>query len=248
MFWVNYNNLYNFIYTDNFMEIIHGERFRKSIQDNLKKIPRETGEDFLKINKIFSESQIYVLGGFVRDSILQVLYNYKSPMNDLDILIDDDHFGVKINAFSKKDFSRFGGLKFKYSNFSMDVFGMNNISFLKQNPYLRKNIENVLRGCDISTSALAYDTNKKEIYNIWAMEDILRKEVNLNDQDYLRIGPSISRLILHADKMGFKIGERGIDYIKRNYSSKIDKEILDYLKYKNIEHLFPLIKNFVNSI
>ncbi len=230
------------------MQIFNDIRFRKSIEENLNKIPEKSKADFSKIKKLFPLNQIYILGGFVRDSILQVLYNYRFPLNDLDILIDDKTFGYKIKNFPRESLSRFGGLKFKYGNFSIDVFGMENIFFLKDNPKLEKNLENVLKGCDISTSALAYNLEKERFYGCNASKDIFNREVNLTNHNYLEIGPSISRLILHADKMNFKIGEKGGNYIKKNYSEKIDKEILDYLKYKKVEHLFPLIKDKIVSI
>lgn len=231
------------------MEIISDERFRKSIENNLVKIPPAVRRDFFDIiRNNFPVENIYILGGFVRDSISAVLYNYDFPINDLDLLIDDPEFNPFAEKFQKENLSRFGGFKFKYSGFSMDVFGMDNIFFLKDNLALEKNIENVLKGCDLTTSAFGYNLSSKEIYSVDAMKDIYRKEVNVNDCSYLKAAPTISRLILHADKMNFDIGKSGINYIKKNYSPKLDKEIMDFLKYKEVEHTFPLIKQHINEI
>ena len=214
----------------------------------MKEIPLEAKKDFDRIRRTFSEKEINIIGGFVRDSILEVLYNYQFPMNDLDILLESSDFEDKIKIFPKENVSRFGGLKFKYDNFSMDVFSLNNIFFLRDNPQLDKNLENVLVGCDLSTSALGYNLGTGEIYDVRAMEDIHNKEINVNNHTYIEAGPTISRLILHADKMGFKIGKKGIDYIKDNYNSNVAGEIMTFLEYKNVEHLFPFIKGKVDSI
>jgi len=230
------------------MEVIFNNDFNYSIKDNLKRMPSGARVDFAGITHDFSFKDIYVMGGFVRDSILQVLYGYNFPINDLDILIDNSKFVEIAKKYSKENFSRFGGLKFKYPGFSMDVFGMNNIFFLKDKPELEKILDNVLNGCDLSTSALGYNLSSRKIYSVGAIEDIYKKEINVNNHSYMKAGPTISRLILHADKMGFKIGETGIDYIKENYSSKLDNDILEFLKYKEVSHLFSLIKENINKI
>jgi tRNA nucleotidyltransferase/poly(A) polymerase len=228
-------------------EFLNSE-FQESIKDNLEKIPSAAREDFYDITHNFSFKDIYIMGGFVRDSILKVLYNYIFPINDLDILVDNPRFAEIAKKYSKESFSRFGGLKFKYPNFSMDIFSMDNVFFLKNNLALEKNIENVLKGCDLTTSALAYNLESHKIYNVGTMEDIYKKTVNVNDHSYIESAPTISRLILHADKMGFKIGESGINYIKKNYSPNLDKKIMDFLNYKDIGHLFPLIKENIRKV
>jgi tRNA nucleotidyltransferase/poly(A) polymerase len=230
------------------MQIILDERFQKSIENNLNNVPKEANMNFMNVKKLFPLDRMYVLGGFVRDSILRVLYNYNFPINDLDLLIDDARFDDVIRIFHKENISRFGGLKFKYPGFSMDVFSMNNVFFLKDKPELDKNLENVLRGCDLSTSALGYNLDTRVIYSVGAMEDIHERRINVINHSYMEAAPTISRLILHSDKMGFKIEESGIDYIRRNYSTQLDKKIIDFLNYKEVGHLFSLIKKNIELI
>jgi tRNA nucleotidyltransferase/poly(A) polymerase len=230
------------------MEVIFNNNFNYSIKKNLEKMPSGAKADFAGITNDFSFKDIYIMGGFVRDSILKLIYCYNFPINDLDILVDNSKFVEIAKKYSKENFSRFGGLKFKYPGFSMDVFSMDNIFFLKDNQNLDKNLENVLKGVDLSTSAFAYSLDSKEIYSVGAIEDVYKKEINVNNHKYMESAPTISRLILHADKMGFKIGESGINYIKKNYSLELDKKILDFLNYKDIGHLFPMIKENINRI
>lgn len=230
------------------MDVIFNRSFQRVILYNLEKMHPEAKKGFFEITRNFPFEDIYILGGFVRDSILKFVYNYNFPINDLDILVDDPKFNSFSESFQKDNISRLGGLKFNYPSFSIDVFGMDNIFFFKDNSKLDKNLENVLIGCDISTSCFAYNLASKNIYSVGAMEDILKREININNHLYMEAAPTISRLILHADKMGFNIGESGVNYIKDNYSSEVDKKILEFLKYKNIERLFPLIKSNINKI
>ena len=230
------------------MKIIENKKFQKAIEENLNKIPKEAKKDFVRVNELFSKQDINIIGGFVRDSILNILYKYNFPINDLDILIEDLDFEYKIKNFPRNKLSRFGGLKFNYNKFSIDLFSLNNIFFLKNNPKFKKNLENVLKGCDLSTSALGYNLNSGKIYSLKAIEDIYKKEINVNNHAYMESAPTISRLILHSDKMGFKIGKSGIDYIRENYSPELDEKIRDFLNYKKIKHLFPLIENNINKI
>jgi hypothetical protein len=234
------------------MREIENYLFKQKILDNLDNLDENPRKDFLKIVSTFDKP--YILGGFIRDSLLQVLYDYRFPLNDLDILVNDDYFRIKSRNFLEKNKSRFGGLKFKYaeSEFEIDLFSIDNVFFLNKNSGIEKNIENVLKGVDISTSAFAYDIQQNKIYEHNAMRDIENKEVNLFPDNQI-VGPMISRLILHADKMGFKIGKSGVDYIRQNYSLDFDKDILNFLEYKfknkqKISRLYSLIKNELDSM
>ena len=228
------------------MKIIENQIFQNQIENNLDKIPLEAKKDFEKIKEIFDLEKIHIVGGFARDSILQVLYDYKFPLNDLDILIEDKNYDSKILEFKTNSKNRFGNLKLKYANFSIDSLDIEKIYFLQNKK--DKNIESFLQGCDLTTSAIAYNLKTQKIFSNNALEDISKKEINFNFQNYLKIAPTLCRLILHSDKMNFSLGESSLNYIKRNYSQEQDKEILDYLNYKKIPHLFSFVKNQLSKL
>lgn len=225
------------------MEEIKDNEFKKSIIKNLDSLSKKPKKDFQKTYSLFDKS--YIIGGFVRDSILQVMYDYEFPINDLDILIKDKNFNKKAEKFKKKSKSRFGSMKLKYPKFDMDIIEFSQVYFLREKKL--KNIESFLNGCDLSTSSLIYDIDKNKIYNKQAIEDINEKEINVLNNNTLK-APTICRLILHADKMNFKIGKSGRDYIKNNYSLEIESAIRMFLEYKKIKHTYPLIKNKIDSI
>ncbi len=227
-----------------FMFEIKNNSYKKLIKDNLDDFEGKLREDFFEIISTFEK--VYIVGGFVRDSILQILYDYNFPINDLDVLIEDSDFD---NVFKKyqKNKSRFGGLKFNYGSFEMDVFEMSNIFYLKDFPREEKTLESFLERVDVSTSAFAYDFGKDRLYENCALKDVKNKKINLlNDQG--EVAPTIVRLILHSDKMGFEIGESGLKYIKENYSPEIDSEIRAFLMSKKIPHLSSLIDGKLYSI
>lgn len=235
------------------MKLINEPRFNMAILKNLEKMDKKPKKDFLKIKRLFPDKSLYILGGYVRDSILNVLNGYNFPINDLDILANDINFTKKIGNFGsssgKKSLSRFGGMKLKYEGgFSIDVFSMNNITYLNENPNLKKNIENVLNGVDLSISAFAYNLEDNQIYSHdFAMEDMHNLEINVLNDDSL-IPSTLSRLIIHSNKTKFKLGQKAISYIKQNYRPEIDKDIFNFLKYKENEFLFPLVKSELSSI
>jgi hypothetical protein len=222
------------------MQEIKNPYFKRRIFRNLDKLPEEPKKDFLAIKENFQES--YITGGFIRDSILQVVNNYNFPINDLDIMVGDGEYKYKTAKFLETGSpTRFGGIKLKYPGmkFEIDVF---------QNIYLENGgLEKFLEECDISTSAFAYDLQKDILYEGEAMKDIENEEINIPDRNLL-IVPTICRLILHADKMGFSIGNSGLDFIKTKYSPKLDKDIIEFLKYKESSHLLPLIKREIDSM
>lgn len=240
---IKHNNNYKFPFYLSIMEEIENQKFKKRIIKNLDSLSKDPKKDFQKTYSLFDKS--YIIGGFVRDSILQVMYNYKFPINDLDILIKDKNFNKKAEKFQKQSKSRFGSTKLKYPDFDMDIIEFSHVYFLKDQK--NKNIENFLNGCDLSTSSFVYDIDKNKIYNKQAIDDIRKKEINILNKNTIK-APTICRLILHADKMKFKIGKSGKDYIKSNYSLELESAIRKFLEYKNIKHTYPLIKNKIDSI
>jgi hypothetical protein len=233
------------------MEILDSPKFSESILKNLERMDKKPRKDYEKIKKLFPEN-LCILGGYVRDSILNTINGYNFPINDLDIIAFDNNFKKKISCFPKKSMSRFGGLKLKYSdgktNFSTDIFSTGNILYLNQNPHLEKNMKNILDGIDLTTSAFAYGICENKIYcHASGLRDISRREINiLNDNSI--IPSTLSRLIIHTDKLKFKIGEAGKNYIKRNYNPEIDVDIIKFLEYKEVPYLFPLVKEGLESI
>ena len=219
--------------------------FNASIQNELKTLKYRRKVD--EIFEIFDKDKIYVIGGFVRDSICNVLYGSKIVPHDLDLLIMDSSFDEKVKVFQNPRFSKFGGLKFQYLGFSVDLFGIENLSFFKKNPTLEKNLENALKGCDISTSAIAYGLEKKEFYGDKAMKDIYQKQIDLLHEDF-EIIPTITRLIVHSQRTKFNLTEKSLNYIKKNYSEKMVGELYQFLRDKGIPFLLPEIKKDLDLI
>lgn len=227
------------------MKVLVNRNFSDSIVNNLNMIPNSAKKDLELLKSLFPK-ETYIVGGFVRDSLLKKICGYDFPINDLDIVIDSANFHKKIVNFQNENRSSLGSLKLKYNDFSTDIMCLHDVYFLGNSK--NKSIENFLEGVDFSTSALAYNLSENKIYDSGALESINKKEINVIGNSLMKSAPTITRLILHSDKMDFKIGERGLQYVKENYSKNLDSEIKDWLDYKEIPHLFPFVKNKINSI
>lgn len=220
------------------MTSFNSKEFEKSLQCELNSLNKKTKKDYLKILDSFNKNNIYLIGGFVRDSILRILHEYTFPINDLDILVNEEIPKEMSQNFENTSTSNLGGLKIIYPNFSIDLFSMKDSFIIKRNKDLTKKIENFLSCCDFSTSAIAYNVGQNKFYG--NIRDIINKEINILYDD-LEPGAGVAKLILHSNKMGFSLSERAKNFLKENYNKTNFEKVKDWLKYKNKENLFPLV-------
>ncbi len=227
------------------MEIISDQKITDSILFKLERIKYE--KEHNEIIKLFPLEKIFIWGGFIRDCIVEKEYGLSIQTKDLDLLVDDLSFEKKTNHLERRIFSGKGSLKLTSLNFNIDILNLQEIYFLNQTPPLEKNLENALKGVDFSTSSLAYNLKSGHLYNYRALQDIYKKEINVLN-NYMKVGPTIAKLIIHANKMNFNLGKSAKEYIKNNYSEKIEGDILEYLGIKNQTSFFPTIKEEIGNL
>lgn len=233
------------------MKTIQDERFSMAIQQNLE------GSPFYKyvqrvIDALKSE-KVYFWGGAVRDPIINVLHGLDHEIRDFDLTVDDSEKSINFkkifDGFEGMYYSRHGTPKWKPINgVEIDIGPFSAATVLRKNPELQVNMETILSSVDITTSAIAYDLEKKAVYSVEALEGIQKKEVNVLYEHGEEPAVIMCRLVLHGNKLGFEIGQRGKKFIAERYSPSQDAIIKRYLEYKKLEGLSPLVTGKLKRI
>lgn len=229
------------------IEISKNPKFIAAVQ---KYLNENSCAEFISnlINNILKDYTVYLWGGAVRDPIVKMEHGLDKMTKDFDFLVDDSrrkiNFESLLKGMGKIFYTRFGAPRLKLDNgFTVDIVPFSNAPILEKYREYPISLETMLRNCDITTSAIAYGFKDRTIHSARALEGIRKKELDIlyPDQEERVLMP---RIVIQADKLKFKIGSKAIKFIRENYSLKLDKDIKDYLKHKNLEHLFGfVIKN-----
>jgi tRNA nucleotidyltransferase/poly(A) polymerase len=194
----------------------------------------------------------YLWGGAVRDPILRRMYGVEGHIKDFDILIDDSQLEVDLvklfNDESNIFYNRFGTLKLKPGDgIELDIARFSDIHRVNES---RENItiEKILESCDLSTGAIAYDVKKGVIYEFSALDSIKNRVIEVLDHANDESHVLMTKLVLHSDKFGFRIGDSGIRLISANYSPKMEENIRNYLAYKGLQRKQDYVINTLSEI
>lgn len=179
----------------------------------------------------------YLVGGIVRDAIVNAQHHCSLSPTDADLLVDDSDGTFQLgNTFYGPEITinRFGTIKWRpQKELEIDISVFSNANALRQGHRKPCSLETSLTSCDFTTSSLAYDLNTKTLYNYRALEDIRKKTVDLLFESADEPSVLMTRLILHAEKLQFSLGLNAVSFIANSYTPSSDNLIAHYLSYKN---------------
>jgi tRNA nucleotidyltransferase/poly(A) polymerase len=225
------------------VKISRDQRFIDAIQRNLEESPYCKYVE--RVLEILDGKVVYLWGGAVRDPIVRELYGLNFETRDFDLTVDDSKEKVDLWRLFKglkgMYSSRFGTPKWRpIKGLEIDIGPFSAATILKRKT-LPINLETILISVDVTTSAIAYGLKDKTIYSVKALEDIKKKEVNVLHPYGDDPSALMCRLVLQADHLGFKIGEKGRSHIAERYSPDLDGRIRRFLEYKGVKRRFPFI-------
>jgi hypothetical protein len=239
------------------MNVIKNEGYSETIKDNLKKTRNPFDNGIMCLQ--FSDVDYYIWGGFVRDSLIKHFHNTNLKPSDIDYLVDTET-GRGKKFYSNHPFSkRFEDWTFCDQTkknictiwFCLEPFDFGSLDFNKKmliNANAPRGLEHNLSSCDLNTSAIAYSPKKDEFYDCGAINAIKKREVDLLWTKDNKPIDTLSRLVSHAHKLNFDIGQRGINYIKEKYSNELDSKIIHYLTCRSKANLIEPVLSKLKKI
>ena len=218
------------------VDIVKDSRLIQTVEESLRDNP---AIKYLQtVLEILKPLQFYLMGGAVRDALARKKYGLDLVTRDFDFLVIDEKGQVDLwglfSNFHNMRCNRFGGLKWKpKKGVEFDLFTSYSFG--------RTSLNEVLEDVELTTSAIAFHFGERLIYSCGAIQGIEDKEIDVKNPQADKPYITMSRLILHSDKLGFRIGNRGIRFVQERYNSNLDGFILDYLTYKKLEEHYERV-------
>ena len=218
------------------VDIVKSSELIQTVEESLKDNP---AIKYLEaVLEILKPLHFYLMGGAVRDALVRRMYGLDLVTKDFDFLVVDEKGQVDLRGlfgnFSNMRWNRFGGLKWKpKEGVEFDLFTSYSFG--------RTSLDEVLEQVELTTSAIAYHFGDRLIYSCGAVQGIEDKEIDVKNPQADKPYITMSRLILHSDKLRFRIGNRGIRFVQERYNSNLDGFILDYLTYKKLEEHYERV-------
>ncbi len=219
--------------------IVKDTRLIKAVKDGLRALP--AWECRRKVLNNLEDYKVYLYGGALRDLMTNNINGSEIIINDFDWLVDDNENPRSVAKLLKGaeglTRNRFGNVKLVMNNFAeMDIIPFSttylNLSQEATPPSQPITIENILLESDFTPNSVAYSLNERVLYDYKAIHAIKSKVfelINPKDYDYV----VLAKIILQSDKLGFSLGPKAQAFIEDKYSPRLDKDIKEYLEYKN---------------
>jgi hypothetical protein len=207
-----------------------------AVRDNMSL--NQFDQAFKKLSESLDNCKCFLVGGSVRDPIINKLYGQKITSNDFDIIVDDTLSPLNSPRFAKNlggpiTMNRFGGLKWlPIPQLEIDI---SSLSSLPSRPGFDPSeglLHFWLKTSNFDTGSIVFDTKDNLIWDYKAMDAIKCRKIelmNLNEDPII----AITRLALQSHKLGFSLGPRATALVQNTYSMKTYKKIQDFLIYKN---------------
>ncbi len=186
----------------------------------------------------FEKFPLFLWGGAVREPVLKVIYPdlNNSEISDFDFIVDDSEnkvvFENHLKDIKSVVLNRYGHPKWKIKKYlEIDIGLFSDANKLRRGEDADICIETVVEGADLDTSAIAYDIKNQCIYSYGAFEAYKKKEVDINYPEGNDPLAQMIRAILHAEKLGFRLGKKAVQLIQTKYSPELKKDIRYMLMY-----------------
>lgn len=196
----------------------------------------------------FEKFPLFLWGGAVRNPILREMYPDLtiSESSDFDLMIDDSKDQVEFEDHMKDiksvTLNRYGHPKWKIKKYlEVDIGLFSESNKLRNGEDVPVCIETVIEGADINTSAIAYDIRNPAIYSFGAFKAYVEKEVDINYPEGNDSSAQMPRVIMHSQQLGFRVGERAINLIKKKYTKSSKEEIKEKMIYWRKQRKFDAV-------
>jgi hypothetical protein len=216
------------------------EKFRQKIVTFVSQEDISKPLNFL-IRALPQKTCLLIVGGALRNFIIQQFYGDAPPTKDIDIVIGNIEKECSLDKIlmgEKFKNTDFGGIRwYPYkSAFSFDLSLLENFLPIEKF-HLDPNIDNLLATIDFNVNALLFDVKKNHFYEKGAINAIKEKIIGLNSDKTYDKGLLAYRLLLIRHKIGFYPSREAyrflrstvdldmILWIKKTLESKVGKEL-----------------------
>ena len=236
------------------LNVVEESLVRKRIGDFLK--ARSAGRS--PLGDAFSRIEAnkwcaVIFGGVLRD--LTILGPSEVP-RDIDVVVDVPHSQLE-TVFSDLIFSknRFGGLRLKSSNLTIDLWALENTWALRHEPTESLSFERLVRTTFLNVEAVAADVlsgrgQKRKIYSAGFFETIRRRIVDISFEPNPYPQLCVVRSLITALKLDWAVSKRLASYIVHQATLVSVQTLIDVQRshYGKVRISGPRMQRYVETL
>jgi hypothetical protein len=211
---------------------------KKSIRDD------QNGHfvDYILEEIVPGDMPVYLIGGRVRDAIRERIHGVEGIVhNDIDLWIDDrgfeqldlehifdcDETGVIVK-------NRYGNLKWSpyTTGLEIDIGRLSGANLARAGLTDDYSIASALIGSDLTSGSIAFELRGGTLFDFGCLEAMKAKEVGINFLEERGLTISVVRLVLHANRFGYRIDVPTCRLIQNRLLEVDDNQMAAYLAYK----------------
>jgi hypothetical protein len=188
------------------------------IENFICQVPVQTALTHLKA--VLPEGTVlYLVGGAIRNLIIDSFHGYRPPIEDIDLFIDNvvgDILLTELLPAGRCFNTDLGGVRWKPAGsiYSIDICLLRDFAIIKKYG-LKPHLDNLLRALDFTMNTVVFDTGRGRLYERNALTDIRKRLMAFNTKMLYNRTATAYRALLLRHKTGFMLSPGVFDFVKQ---------------------------------
>lgn len=162
---------------------------------------------------------IYLVGGAIRNLIIEFFHGRRPPIEDLDLFVDNVAGDLLLAEHLPAGRCRrtdLGGVRWEpaESIYSIDICLLRDFTIIKKYK-LKPDLENLLSTLDFTMNTVVFDTGRGRLYERKALTDIQKRRMAFNTKMLYNRTATAYRTLLLRYKTGFMLSPGVFDFVKQ---------------------------------
>lgn len=212
---------------------------KKRLKQRITKILQEEPALYELLLHVFVYGTAYVVGGFVRDALLD------KPNRDIDIIVEIEKtqlYDIVQEIGCAYDINRHGGIKLHLQSLDADIWTIdsnwafeNGLVHLKEDK--KKRLECIAKGCFYNYDSLVVNIHDKsfDIHNYRSFLNNKELDILMSSSTYKNLNPTVEANVIRAF------------YIKHKYGVSFSSQLKEYI-FKKVLPLGDTIEEAFSQV
>jgi hypothetical protein len=162
---------------------------------------------------------LYLVGGAIRNLIIEAFHGYRPPIEDLDLFIDNvagDILLMERLPAGRCLRTDLGGICWKPAGsiYSIDICLLRDFTIIKKYG-LKPDLDNLMTALDFTMNAVVFDTGRGRLYERNALTDIRKRLMAFNTKMLYNRTATAYRVLLLRYKTGFMLSPGVFEFVKQ---------------------------------
>lgn len=200
------------------MNVTGEQSTERKIADFVSQQPIREALDYL-IDSLPEGAVIYLVGGAIRNLIIEVFHGRSPPIDDIDLfvsVVSDDFHLAEILPDDRFIITDIGGVRWRpaRSTYDIDICLLQDFIIIKKY-HLAPVLQNLIGAIDFTMNTVVYDICNQKLYERNALADIQKRLLAFNTRKLYTKTAIAYRTLLLRYKTGFALSQDVFYFVKQ---------------------------------